>query len=204
MEITELKKIGKGMRYSLKVDGIFEGVFESEILARYNLKTGQEIDPEFLNSLKQENGDYACFDRALNLLEHGSKTQKQVKDYLKGKGYPENCITNAMQKLEDYGYLDDQIYANEYVRLYGQKDGEKKIRFSLKAKGVSDEKISFAIEKFLDDDLQIQTCYTLAAKKTKNMQLDAKNKQKLFAFLAGRGFSFDIIKSAVNKLENER
>lgn len=204
MQITELKKIGKGLRYSLKVDDKFEGVFESEILAKYNLKTGQEIDQDFLDSLKNENGNFACFDRALNLLEHGAKTQKQVYDYLKGKGYPQDCITKAMQKLEDYGYLDDQAYANEYVKLYGQKDGEKKIRFALKSKGVNDEQISNAIENFLDNDVQIQTCYNLATKKTKNMELDAKNKQKLFAYLAGRGFSFDIIKSAINKMESER
>lgn len=163
-----------------------------------------EIEPDFLSDIKMQNGDLATFERGLNLLEHGMKSKKQVKNYLTDKGYPSICIQKALQKLEDYGYLDDQAYTNEYVRLYGQKDGEKKIRFSLKAKGVSDEKISLALEKYLDQETQFDTCFRLAEKKVKNMELDGKGRQKLFVYLAGRGFSLDIIKSAVNKLESKR
>ena len=39
MEITEIKKIGKGKRYYLFVNGNNEGDFESEVLAKYKLKT---------------------------------------------------------------------------------------------------------------------------------------------------------------------
>ena len=204
MEITEIKKIGKGQRYSLKVDEIFQGVFEAEILARHNLKTGQEIEEDFLNSLKIENGNYACFDRALNLLEHGMKSQKQVQDYLKGKGYPESCIEKAVEKLAEYGYLNDLAYACEYVRLYSQKDGEKKLRFALKNKGVEDELIDQAIEQCLTDESQEEVCFKLAAKKIKNAELDIKIRQKVTAYLAGRGFSFETINRALTRLKEER
>lgn len=204
MIITQIKKIGKGARYFLEVDENFVGVFEADILARYNLKTGQEIDEEFLKNLQRENGDFACFDRALNLLGHGMKTQKQVSDYLLNKGYPGVCVEKAIKKLEEYGYLDDQVFANEYVKLYGQKDGEKKLRFALKQKGVDDERITFALEEFLDEEAQKQSCYQLAKKKIKNIQLDNKNKQKLFAYLAGRGYTFDVIRWAVAHLEEEK
>ncbi len=203
MQITEIAKIGKGKRYRLFVDENFEGVFEAEILARYNLKTGQEIDDKFLNSLKIENGDFACFDRGLTLLEHGMKTQKQVQDYLKTKGYPLNCIEKAVQKLGEYGYINDENFAKEYVKLYCQKDGIKKIKFALKNKGVEDEIIENSLQNYLTDEIQEKTCLNLAKKKAKNIQLDGKGKQKLFAYLAGKGFDFEIIRRAVNLLEKE-
>ena len=204
MQITEIVKIGKGLRYKLMVDDNFEGVFEAEVLARHNLKTDQEIDEDFLNNLKVENGDYASFDRGLTLLEHGMKSQKQVKDYLKGKGYPPECIERAINKLIDYGYINDEAYACEYVRLYSRKDGKRKIAFALKNKGVADELIEQAFDQCLNEDTQLDTCVNLARKKVKNIELDAKGKQKIYAFLAGRGFDFETIKHAVNIIENER
>ncbi len=204
MEITEIKKIGKGDRYSIKVDNNFIGVFEAVILAKYKLKTGQEIQEDFLNELKIENGDLASFDRGLGLLEHGMKSQKQVEDYLLNKGYPVSCVDNAINKLIDYGYINDLAFACEYVRIYSQKDGKKKISFALKNKGVSDEIIDMALQECVTDEGQADTCLNIARKKAKNLELDAKGKQKLFTYLAGRGFDFDIIKHAVNILERER
>lgn len=200
MIITEIVKIGKGQRYKLFVDEKFEGVFEAEILAKYNLKSSQEIENDFLDKLKVENGDFACFDRALSLLEHGMKTRKQVYDYLKEKKYPSSCIEKAIEKLQSYRYIDDLAYAKEYVKLYSQKDGQKKIEFALKSKGINDENTRLALDE-LSDDTQEETCLNLAQKKAKNMILDEKNKQKLFAYLAGRGFKFDIIKKTIAKLE---
>ncbi len=201
MQITEITKIGKGIRYKLEVDYNFEGVFEAEVLARYNLKTGQEIDEDFLNSLKIENGDFACFDRGLGLLERGMKSQKQVEDYLKGKGYPNTCIEKAVKKLAEYGYINDEAYAREYVRLYSQKDGKRKIEFALKNKGVDEEIILQSLEEILTEESQDETCFNLAKKKAKNLELDAKGKQKLYSYLAGKGFDFETIKRAVNQLE---
>lgn len=201
MQITEITKIGKGIRYKLEVDNNFEGVFEAEVLARYNLKTGQEIDEKFLNALKIENGDFACFDRGLGLLERGMKSQKQVEDYLKGKGYPQTCIDKAVKKLSEYGYINDEIYAKEYVRLYSQKDGRRKIEYSLKNKGINDDLISATIEEILTEESQDETCLMLAKKKAKNMELDSKGRQKLYTYLAGKGFDFETIKRVVNLLQ---
>ena len=64
MQITEITKIGKGIRYKLEVDYNFEGVFEAEVLARYNLQTGQEIDEDFYGSTEfnEDEFDAAGFD----------------------------------------------------------------------------------------------------------------------------------------------
>jgi len=76
MVITEIKKVGKGDRYSLYVDENFIAILETEIVVKNKLKLGQEVDNEFINKLKLENGDYASFDKALTYLEKGMKTEK--------------------------------------------------------------------------------------------------------------------------------
>ena len=109
MQITEIKKVGKGFIYNVYVDENYIGTFEAEILAKYKWKTGQEISQEEIDKVKIVNGDLAFFDRALGVLEKSMKTEKMLKDYLKEKGYPEECIDRAIDKLKDYGYINDEI-----------------------------------------------------------------------------------------------
>ena len=54
MRITEIKKSKQGLKYHLYVDGEFFGVFLDEILAKYNIKTGDEVDENFY-AVKKEN-----------------------------------------------------------------------------------------------------------------------------------------------------
>ena len=48
MIITQIKKIGKGERYSIFIDGNFSCVLEAEIIVKNQIKEGQEIDAEKL------------------------------------------------------------------------------------------------------------------------------------------------------------
>ena len=53
MQITEIKKSKQPMKYHLYVDDVFFGVFLDEMLAKFNLKTGQEVDEELLYNIKE-------------------------------------------------------------------------------------------------------------------------------------------------------
>ena len=55
MTISENKKTKNISRYHLYVDDKFFGIFLDEILARYGLKTGQDIDESELKEIKKEN-----------------------------------------------------------------------------------------------------------------------------------------------------
>lgn len=204
MEITEIKKIGKGRRYYLFVNGNNEGDFESEILAKYQLKTGQEIDLDFLKKIKIENGDLAAFDRALGYLEKGMKSEKGIRDYLRGKGYPDECVDRAASKLKEYGYIDDSIFAENFIRTYSNSKGRRKIKYDLLAKGIDGEIIEEKLESIFEREDEEMLCARLAEKYLKNKEIDQKTKEKLYRHLAGKGFSFDMISSVVRKVTNGR
>lgn len=204
MEITEIKKIGKGKRYYLFVNGNNEGDFESEILAKYQLKTGQEIDRDYLAKIKIENGDLASFDRALGYLEKGMKSEKGIRDYLLGKGYPDECIERAVQKLIEYGYIDDEVFAENFIRTYSSSKGRKKIKYDLIAKGIDAEIIETKLEEIFEREDEEELCVRLAEKYLKNKEYDQKTKEKLYRHLASKGFSFDMISSVVRRVKNGR
>ena len=80
MQITQIKKIGKGERYSIFIDGIFDCALETEILVKAKLKEGQEIEEDEWREIKLKNSNLACFDRGLSYLEKSLKTKKQLKE----------------------------------------------------------------------------------------------------------------------------
>ena len=203
MKITEIKKIGKGQRYYLYVDEQLVGVMEAEVLARHNLKTGQQLDKQFFDDLIVENGDYACFNRSLSLLAKVMKTEKQLREYLNEKKYPKSCIDKAVDKLKDYGYINDQAFCENYVNLSGESKSKRKIRFELLQKGVKNELIDQVLEK-LSDENERQVCLKFAQKFMKNREIDVKTKQKFYNHLAGKGFNFSDISQAWEEVVNDR
>lgn len=203
MIITEIKKIGKGNRYSLYIDEEFVGAFEAEILAKNKLKTGQELSHDELQRLKIENGDYASFDRALSVLEKSMKTEKGVHDFLMQKGYPEECVERSIEKLKEYGYINDEFFTESYIKTYSFSKGKKKIKYELISKGVDKQIIDEKLADLIEEDEEIESCKRLAKKYLKNKVIDEKTRNKLSNHLAGKGFGYDVISKVVRDVIKE-
>lgn len=202
--ITEIKKIGKGDRYYIYLDDEFFGIYEAEILARHGFKSGQSFDDDFFENLKIENGDYACFNRGLSLLEKSMKTQKMLKDYLREKGYPNSCIEKAIEKLSEYGYINDESFCENFIISYKNSKSKRKLRYDLLSKGVKEDIIEKKLTELLDEEDEREKCLNLARKYMKNREFDLKTKQKFYNHLAGKGFDFGNIGYAWESLENGR
>ena len=201
--ITEIQKIGKGARYRLYLDGNFYGIFEAEILARHSLKSGESYDDEFFENLKIENGDYACFDRGLSILEKGAKSEKMLRDYLKEKGYPKECIQRACDKLKSYGYIDDEAFCENFISIYKDVKSKRKMKMDLLVKGINENIIEEKLEELSEDD-ESEKCLNFALKFMKNREKDIKNKQKMFNHLASKGFGYGDIANAWREIVNGR
>ena len=198
--ITEIKKTGQGLRYNLYLDDQFFGVYEPEILARHCLKTGQSFDDQFFEDLKIENGDYACFNRGLSLLEKSMKSEKMLKDYLREKGYPKVCIEKAVIKLSEYGYIDDQAFCENYINSYSSLKSKRKLKYDLLSKGIKENIIDEKLENLLDEDSEREKLFLLAEKYMKNKEFDLKNKQKFYNHFAGKGYDYGMIANAWEEL----
>lgn len=203
MVITEINKIGKGMRYKVYAGDELIGVFEAEILARYQIRSGQEYSEEFIEEMRVVNGDYACFDMALNALTHGMKTEKVLKDNLKKKGYPMSSIEKAITKVKEYGYLDDREYASTFIKTYAHMKGKRKLKCELVLKGVPMDVVDEALAE-LDDDEQLLSCKMLAEKYMGTRDFNDKTLQKLYHHLLGKGFDYSMVARAVSEVKNGR
>ena len=203
MIVTEIKKIGRGDRYSLYLNGSYVCALEAETLAKRKLKTGDELSAEELEQLRLESGDLASFDRALTYLEKGMKTEKGIRDYLLSKSYLEESVDNAVEKLKEYGYINDEAYAESYIKTYSSSKGAKRIKYDLISKGVDKSLIDEKLDQLLLEEDELETCEKICKKYLKGKVFDQKTKQKLFAHLTGKGFGVDIILKVIRQIDLE-
>ena len=199
MIVSEIKKIGKGQRYNVIIDESTSFVIEVDVLARFKLKTGDEIDQETLRQILLENGEFSAFDRALTYLEKNMKTEKGIREYLKQKGYLDETVEKTVKKLKEYGYINDENFAECYIRTYAGKKGRKKIKYELISKGVELEIIESKLEEFVDEDEEINSCRQIFQKYMRNKTFDLKTKQKAIGHLVSKGFAFGTINKAIEE-----
>lgn len=144
-------------------------------------------------------------------LGQSDKSEQFLRDKLAGKGYPEDIIDRILDKLREYGYVDDVRYAHQYVRNRQEYDrrGTNAIKFELMRKGISREIIDEALEEEKDDDVQREAALSLARSKARSSRNVDKQKrvQRIVGALARRGYdlgmAFSIAKEALAEDDEE-
>ena len=197
-EITNIVKSGKD-KYSVYLDGSFYCFLNSETIVKSGFKTGKNVEKADIETAQFENEKLVAFDKALKYLS-AIKSEKQVKDYLFGKGYTAKTVKYVVDKLHEYNYLNDELYAKAYISNFQHKKDKRLISFELESKGVSREIINNLMENFDENDEIINA---LADKFLKNKPKDNKTAKKLMNHLFSKGYSFDKINKVVkNKFYN--
>jgi regulatory protein len=199
MQITQIKQIGKSENYRIFLNDNFAIVLNGQTIIKNNLKEGIEIDKQTLEQMQFESEKILAFDKAANLLGKSAKTQKQITDYLKQKGYAPQICTYVVEKLKDYGYINDLEYAKMYVEKTKGQKGANWIKSSLIAKGID----MVSIQKALENLNQEHEIDVLCAKYMKNKPATQDTKQKLYRHLISKGFTYGQANRAVNKIFNQ-
>ena len=199
-EITAITpQIKDKRRCNIFVDGRFCCGLTLECTVKNRLKVGQTVSAEFLSQIQLESEKDTAFDKALTHLSATQKTEKQIRDFLSGKGYLPAVADFVVEKMRGYNFLNDGEYAERYVEFTGKKKGARLIRMELKSKGVSDDEIDGALDG-LDEDTQVQTAKSLLQKYMRGKTEDRETLQKAFRYLLSKGFEFEVAKSALSSL----
>jgi regulatory protein len=92
------------------------------------------------------------FDYAVKALGRQMRTEADLRRLMKTRVEPgergEAAITAVVNRLNEYGYLNDATFAETYARLRqeNQKLGERRVRQDLQQKGVATELIAETLE----------------------------------------------------------
>lgn len=194
MKITEIKQIGKSENYRIYLDGSYSLTLNIHTVYTYHLTVGTEIEKNELEKIQFDGEKQLAFDKATNLLSKGSKTSKEMKDYLLKKGYIPAVCEYVVLKLEGYKYLNDEEYAKLFVQDRKNIKGRLLLKQLLYQKGIAKD----IIEKTLENLEQDEEIVLMCEKYMKNKDKTNENKQKLYRHLLSRGFGYEEIKKAIN------
>ena len=207
--ITKISRQQNGERYNIFLDEVFFCGVTEDTLIRMNLKKGAKIDEEALKALEEEESKNRCFSYAIYLLGWQNYFEKVLVEKLKRKEYSEEDIQYTLEKLRYYNYLDDSRLTEAFVRDKKRfsKKGPRYIAEALRNKGVSQEQITKALEENYSTEEAYENCIGIAEKKLEYYKKKTDDlyqlKSKLYAFLAQRGFSSEVIKRTIEELTKD-
>ena len=135
-----------------------------------------------------------AYEYAVFLLSLRLRTEGEVKEKMKGRGYNQNVIDNIVGQLKEQKYLDDQRYAEVFL------DNLKKYKnfgfYGIKKKFMEKKLPSSIIESVLALGLTVEDEIKIAERFLKKNELKIENKedkQKAAQRLRSRGFRGEVI-----------
>lgn len=178
-----------------------------DVYLTLSLFKGDEVTSKKINEIKLMNAEFEVKNSAFRYLSNRNHSTLELKTKLKRKGFETEIIEKVILELRDKKYLDDFVFAENFVRnrVERRKEGEIKITSELYKKGISREIIEEVTCSINENPKNLENAFDLCKSKYEKIQkrgdMDKnKMKSKLFNFLKGRGFTSDVIFDVVNKI----
>lgn len=193
-------------RANIYIDGEYAFSVNLEIVYKEGLKVKDSVDYDKLKKVIEEDNYIKCKNSAIRIIEKSYKSEKEIRDKLLKKEFDNKTVNRTLNFLKEYNLIDDKKLAYMYVKDRLRNQGEKKIKYGLLQKGISEEVISIVLDSVNNDDLE-DTAYNLALKKYEILIKRENDKyklyQKLTRYLIGRGYGYDLVSRVVKKIINQ-
>ncbi len=196
MEITAITpQKHDAKRCNIEVDGRFFCGMQLLTVMEHRLKVGSIVTEEELSALQLAGEKQTALDKALTHISASMKTEKDVRDFLRRKGYLQEVSDYVVEKMKGYGYLDDEAYARAYAESAGKRKGSRLIRMELKRKGVPESALAALPERD-----ERGAAAEVLQKYLRGKEQDVKTLRKAYAHLISKGFDHDTARAALEEL----
>lgn len=182
--------------YTFTVDA--EYWFSSPYHGRESIENDEELAVFF-----EAVGSRCAFIAGLRLLSYRDHSAKELVNKLVQKGHKREYSDNAVEKLKEYGYVNDERYAQFLAESLSERKGmnTRAIKGELLQKGISSE-IADKITESLDFDPILRIIDLLKTKYSRKIS-DEKSIKRTVASLQRLGYRWSDINSAFRRLEIE-
>lgn len=134
---------------------------------------------------------------ALKFVAVRMRTQLEVEQQLRKKGYDTEIIAQVVAFLQAYQYLDDAAYCRSWIhdRVAFHPCGRQKMLFELSKKVTDRQLVSQSLDTYFSSETELELAEAAAYKK-----LESHNdisREQLSRFLYGRGYGGEIIRQVL-------
>ncbi len=197
MLVTKIEPITK-TKSKIFLEEKFAFVLYKGELARYGIKEGailsEEEYDEILNKVLLKRAKL----RAMHLLEMKDWTWSQLEEKLQQNLYPNEIIEKAMEYVKSFGYIDDHRYAVNFIRGRQGQKSKREIGALLRQKGISTELLHSAMEECYGKGEEKEAIKKLFVKKKVDpISASEEELQKIYGYLARKGFRYEDIRQVI-------
>jgi len=199
MIITEIIPYGK-MKSRVLTDGdLAFSVYRTE-LGKYGLSEGKELPEALWETVLKPLLLKRAKDRLVLLLKNRDYTEAELMRKLREAYCPEDIAAEAVGWARERHYADDRRFAENYVAWHSDGKSVRRILSDLRRKGVPEELAKELLEEAApDEDANLDR--ELMKKRFDPENRDPKYRQRIFAYLARKGYGFYEIQDAVRRAE---
>ena len=141
---------------------------------------------------------------AYSLLRSRPRSEFEIRNRLKLKGYDIDIIDGVVEDLRRLGDIDDEKFARLWVesRMHCNPMGDVVLKQELKEKGVDISIIEATLAQKAKNYDEYEVAFNMASERFKQLKkLDQKKAMKrLYDFLLRRGFKYDTVNKIIGKL----
>ncbi len=193
--------------FELDIRGKPPFFIDEETIVKNGLAVGDLISDAAWKRVKEE-ADLAWLKyRGMQIISRRMISERDLRRKLSAERKSPELRDRAMKLLREYGFFDDSKYAAAFIRSQMTR-GVKSRRFlrqKLREKGIAEEIAAQAMEAELAEFDESSAVIELAKKKYRSLKYlpPVKARARLINFLRGKGFSWDVIREALNKTIDE-
>ena len=198
--ITKIESQRNKSRVNIFVDDSFFCGLNKETALIFGLKENKEIDENKLKSVIFESEVKSAFEKSLDIVGRRMNSKKELITKLLNKGYSSDVCDKVIEKLEEYHYVDDALFAKQFASA-NNKLSKRNLKEKLILKGISSDIILEILDNRSSDD-EFDLCLAQANKYIKGREIKSyEDLAKMQASLARKGFDFDTIKRVCKKFK---
>jgi regulatory protein len=195
-------------RTSVFLDGEFAFGVHEDLVVKHGLRVGRSLTPEEQQEIERDEQYVQAKQRALDYLAHKPRTEEEVRRKLRRTDVPDPVVEDVVARLYELSYLDDEAYAQDYVRnrFASKKYGPVRIRRELVERGIDRHVAEAAVDElFAEKDVQAVARDHAEKRWARLADEDdvRRRKQKLYRYLRRRGFTSATITPLLDELERE-
>jgi regulatory protein len=211
MKVTQLSSQKKNpSRVNLYIDDEFFCGLSLDAVAKFGIYQGREIEESELEEILMDELKSRFLQRAMSYISRGIKTEFQMRRYLKtlsikkkGSWFVDirddqlqEIFDEVINKLKEYGYLDDEEFAFQFIssRIKNRPRGKRVLILELMSKGVNKELAEKKVNELVEDEYDVLK--RVYEKKYKGDKITIRDNKKI-DFLKRKGFDWDLIKRLI-------
>lgn len=186
-------------RRSVFIDGKFAFGVDEEVVSKLGLEKGEEVTEKKINEILLQKSENEAKEIALRFLSFRRRTQKEVRDKLRQKGFDGRIIQSTIGKLKRYDLINDTEFAVAWVkdRLTHRPRGRRLLRQELWKKGIRKEIIDRVTDQLCqDENKSALEVLEKANRRYKNLEPQVA-RRRMLGLLVRRGFSYETARDAL-------